>query len=47
MRTSEGNSFYLTPYLNYLGTPLQVLLFSAYGNVTSIRLGLHGLVIKI
>ena len=35
MRTSEGNIFHLIPYLNYLETPLQVLLFSSYGNVTS------------
>ena len=26
----------LIPYLNYLGIPLQVLLFSSYGNVTCI-----------
>ena len=36
MRISEGNIFRLIPYLNYLGTPLQVLLSSSYGKVTSI-----------
>ena len=33
MRISEGYLFRLIPYLNYLGTPLQVLLSSSYGNV--------------
>ena len=36
MRTSEGSILHLIPYLNYLGTPLQVLSFSSYGNVTYI-----------
>ena len=31
---SKGNIFHSIPYLNYLGTPLQVLL--SYGNITSI-----------
>ena len=34
--TSESSILILIPYLNYLGTPTQVLLFSSYGNVTYI-----------
>ena len=30
MRTSERNIFLLIPYLNYSGTPLQVLSSSSY-----------------
>ena len=36
MRTSEGSILHLIPYLSYSGTPLLVLLFSSFGNVTYI-----------
>ena len=36
MRTSEGSILHLIPCLSYSGTPLLVLLFSSFGNVTYI-----------